>query len=157
MTQYECITTVLATGTLLTGIGTIALAIITNQNNKKIAERQRQTDINIAKRQGVIDLHNAWAVVNDINPATCIVPDVIKAINALSLTASLWIHDVIERDLLYQSYWQAYKDLYDKLIGMNEVPIGLNYTPRSKISPDIKKAYHEMSQKEISSINSTNI
>ncbi|KKO91724.1 hypothetical protein AAW12_08665 [Sphingobacterium sp. Ag1] len=157
MNEYECITTVLATGTLLTGIGTIALAIITNKNNKKIAERQRQTDINIAKRQGVIDLHNAWAVVNDINTANYIVPDVIKAINALSLTASLWIHDVIERDLLYQSYWQAYKDLYDKLIGMNDVLRGLNYTPKSKITADIKKAYLEMNQKELSHINSTTI
>lgn len=59
------------------------------------------------KRQGVIDLHMAWQSVNEIDPANLVGPDVCIAANALSLTATLWNHGVVERIILFQSYWKS--------------------------------------------------
>lgn len=157
MNLFEKMTLLIATGSFLTGIGTIIMAIKTNSKNNDIAKRQMETDKNIAKRQGVFDLHNAWGNINDLNVNQYITPDIISAINALSLTASVWNHDALEKELLYQSYWEAYKNLYDKLYLMTDILPGCSYTPKSKISPDITKAYTEMKQKEYFKTESTKI
>ena len=52
----------------------------------------------------------SWNNVNDIDVKNLIGPDIVKAVNALSLTASLWNHDVIEKTILYQTYWGSYKE-----------------------------------------------
>lgn len=54
------------------------------------------TSKDIARRQGVIELHMAWQGVNNIDVSNLIGPDVINAANAISLTATLWNHDVVE-------------------------------------------------------------
>lgn len=72
----------------------------------------------------------AWQGINDIDENNLIGPDVVKAVNALSLTASLWNHDVIEKSILYQTYWISYKDLYDTLNGINKLVPGHKKTCR---------------------------
>src|SRR5688572_21657440 len=62
----------------------------------------------VARTNSVIDLHNAWREVNAIDPTQPVGPDVRTAINALDLTASLWKHHVIDRQILFQSYWLNY-------------------------------------------------
>lgn len=157
MTNYELFATILASGSLLTGIGTIIIAILTNQQNLSVAKRQIETDKNIARRQGVFELHNAWKEINELNPTLYVVPDVINAINALSLTASIWNHDVLEKELLFQSYWEIYKSTFEKINIMADPMKGVNYAPNSKLSPDIIKAYNEMRQKENFKTFSTNL
>ena len=114
----------------------------------------RASNINkrIFKRQGVIDLHMAWQNVSDIDPKNLVGPDVIKAVNALSLTASLWNHDVIEKSILYQAYWGAYKDLYDKLINLDEIVPGHKRTCRSLITAEIQKAYESMKTTDLQTV-----
>ncbi len=157
MNQFETITTYIAFASLLTGIGTILVAIVTIKFNNAIARRQNETEKNIARRQGVFELHNAWKDLNDIDTNAYITPDIVSAINALSLTASVWNHDALEKEIIYQSYWQVYRNFYEKINIMDSVLPGCNYSPKSKITSDITKAYTEMKQKEYFKTESTNL
>lgn len=121
------------------------------------AGRANSINKNIFKRQGVIDLHMAWQGINDIDPANLIGPDVVKAVNALSLTASLWNHDVIEKSILYQTYWGSYKDLYDKLYNLDVLVPGLKKTCKSLMTAEIKKAYRGMDEVDLKTVTQTNI
>jgi hypothetical protein len=122
-----------------------------------LAGRANSLNKNIFKRQGVIDLHMAWQNVNDIDPNNLIGPDVVKAVNALSLTASLWNHDVIEKKILYQSYWGPFKDLYDKLINLDVLVPGHKKTCRSLITTEIKKAFKGMDETDLETVTQTNL
>ena len=121
------------------------------------AGRANSINKNIFKRQGVIDLHMAWQGINDIDPDNLIGPDVVKAVNALSLTASLWNHDVIEKSILYQTYWGSSKDLYDKLYNLDVLVPGLKKTCKSLLTAEIKKAYKGMDEVDLKTVTQTNI
>jgi hypothetical protein len=121
------------------------------------AGRANSINKNIFKRQGVIDLHMAWQGINDVDPVDLVGPDIIKAVNALSLTATLWNHDVIEKSILYQSYWGSYKDLYDKLYNLDVLVPGLKKTCRSLMTPEIKKAYKGMDEVDLNIVTQTKL
>jgi len=122
-----------------------------------LAGKASTTNENMFKRQGVIDLHMAWQGVNDINPQKLVGPDVIKAVNALSLTASLWNHDVIEKNILYQTYWTSYSEIYNKLVNLDKLVPGHKKTCKSLITAEIKKAYKGMDEIELDNVTTTNI
>ena len=44
-------------------------------------------------------------------------PAIRKMINALNLTASIWHHDIIIKDIIISYYWITFRDLYEKLKG----------------------------------------
>lgn len=115
------------------------------------------TSKDIARRQGVIDLHMAWQGVNNIDTANLIGPDVINAANAISLTATLWNHDVVEKAILFQSYWTPFKDFYDSLYSCNQLVPGHRKTCRDLITSDITRAYQEMKAMEINNVPQTQI
>lgn len=110
------------------------------------------------RRQGVIDLHMAWAGVNSLNATALIGPDVQRAANALSLTASLWNHDIVDKVILYQSYWEAFRDLHDflKTNANLQVP-GYAKTCRDFLSPEVEKVYEEMRHRTLSGVTQTRI
>ncbi|QCW99898.1 hypothetical protein FGM00_07215 [Aggregatimonas sangjinii] len=150
----------LETWTLIFSIGAVIASVYAIGESKKsnaIAERATSTNKKIAKRQGVIALHMAWADIHDIDPNNLITSHVVKAINALSLTASLWNHDVIEKSILYQSYWQAYKELYDQLICIDTKLPGKGKSCKDCISEDIKKAYRLMDEALLSQVLTTKV
>ena len=122
-----------------------------------MAGRASVMNKNMFKRQGIIDLHMAWQNVNDVNPLGLVGPDVVKAVNALALTASLWNHDVIEKAILYQTYWVPYRDIYDKLINLDTLVPGHNRSCRSLITSEIKKAYRGMEEADLATITQTRI
>ncbi|WP_172954199.1 hypothetical protein [Pedobacter ginsengisoli] len=120
-----------------------------------MAGRASVINKNMFKRQGIIDLHMAWQNVNDVDPVALIGPDVVKAVNALALTASLWNHDVIEKSILYQTYWTPYRDIYDKLVSLDSLVPGLNKSCRSLITSEIRKAYRDMSDTDLATVTQT--
>lgn len=115
------------------------------------------TSKDIARRQGVIELHMAWQGVNNIDVANLVGPDVINAANAISLTATLWNHDVVEKAILFQSYWTPFKDFYDSLYSCNQLIPGHRKTCRDLITSDITRAYQEMKNIEINNVPQTQI
>ena len=99
---------------------------------------------NMFKRQGIIDLHMAWRGTNDLNVNDIVTPDVVRGTNALDLTASLWNHDVVEKVVLYQSYWQPYKTLFEALKFSQNIAPGINKKLCDLITPEMEKAYEDM-------------
>lgn len=146
MTEFEVYSLIIATFSFLISIGAIYLSGRANSLNK-----------NMFKRQGVIDLHMAWTDIREIDKNNPIGPDIIRAVNAMSLTASLWNHDVIEKSILYQTYWSSYKDLYDTLINLNELIPGHKRTCRSLITSEITKAYEGMKNVDLATVTQTNL
>lgn len=98
----------------------------------------------VFKRQGVIDLHMAWQNVNDIDPKKPIIPDIVRATNALGLTASLWNHDVVEREILLQSYWDSFEHLFQVLDRWDVLIPELKRTGKGLLSPEVRTAYEQM-------------
>jgi len=112
---------------------------------------------NVARRTGVIDLHNAWNGVNDLDPTQMIGPDVRSAVNALELTATVWNHDVIEKNIVFQSYWEDFKRLYDVLLQCHTAIPGYRKTGNEFLTPNIRKAYHQMEQWALSGVKQTRL
>lgn len=146
MTKYETLSVVLAGLSLLVSFVAVFLAGLANSTNKRMF-----------KRQGVIDLHMAWQGVSEIDPKNLITPDIVKAVNALSLTASLWNHDVIEKPILYQTYWNSYRELYDTLYSINDLVPGQRRTCKSLLTNEITKAYIGMKNTDLETVVSTNL
>lgn len=146
VTVYELITLILSLGTVITGFGMFWFAKVSNETNK-----------NISRRQGVIDLHFAWSEVKDIGKNELITANILKAINALGLTATLWNNDVIEKNVLFQSYWYAFRDLFDTLNSIDELIPGKKITCRNALTKEIRKAYDEMERMELNSITQTKL
>lgn len=144
MTNFEVTTIFIALISLAVSLIAVFLSGRANSSNKKLF-----------KRQGVIDLHMAWQGINDIDENNLIGPDIVKAVNALSLTASLWNHDVIEKNILYQTYWTSYKDLYDTLNNINELVPGHKKTCRSLMTNEITKAYEGMKNADLGTVTQT--
>ena len=146
MSKYEQLSVVIAA--IAAGISIVAVYV---------AGRANSINKNIFKRQGVIDLHIAWQNVHDINLNALIGPHVVTAVNALALTSTLWNHDVIEKNILFQTYWDPFKDLYERLYHSNELVPGHNRTCKSLITTEIQKAYEQMRKFDLDRVTQTNI
>ncbi|SDX36215.1 hypothetical protein [Flavobacterium degerlachei] len=146
MTKFEIITIILAGLSFFISLIAVYLSGQANNTNK-----------NIFRRQGVIDLHMAWQDISEVDKNNLIAPDIVRAVNALSLTASLWNHDVIEKSILYQTYWNSYRDLYDTLININELVPGHKKTCRSLMTNEITKAYEGMKNADLSTVTQTRL
>lgn len=131
---------------LVISFGTAIVIAFTNIINKKMF-----------KREQVIDLFKSWSEVSDIDSDELITPDVLKAANALALTSTIWNHDIIEKTIIFQTYWEPFRDLYDKLYSITKCPPGLNKTCKSMISADITKAYKAMEAHQLKKIKQTNV
>lgn len=146
MTNYEMASLAVAVISILISIISIFLAGRASNLNK-----------NMFKRQGVIDLHMAWQGMNEINKDNPITPDVIRAVNALTLTAALWNHDVMEKIILYQSYWPIYQKLYEQLDSIDKPLPGVNRSGKDYLTSEIKKAYTEMNSFDLSRVSQTKL
>lgn len=146
MTGFEIASIIIASLALMVSLIAVFLSGKANVTNK-----------NMFKRQGVIDLHMAWQDIPEIDKNNLIGPDIVKAVNALSLTASLWNHDVIEKSILYQTYWTSYKDLYDTLNSIDELVPGHKKTCRSLMTNEIAKGYEGMKNVDLKTVTQTKI
>ena len=125
-----------------------------------LARDMQQTNKDIAKRQGVIDLHLAWSNVEEITPKNLDPVDVARATNVLDLTASLWNNDVVEKTILWQSYWEPYSQFYDVLNSPKSIitmPDGTTRTGKSFLSREIQRAYTDMEQYTLRTVRQTTI
>jgi len=137
--------------------GIALISVIVSIISIFIAGKASSLNKKMFKRQGVIDLHMAWHGVNDIDLKNPICPDIIKAVNALDLTASLWNHDIVEKIILYQSYWSPYKNIYEKLNSYSDVIIGINKKGNDIITKEISRAFEDMKKFDLESVRQTSL
>jgi hypothetical protein len=145
MMSHEAIAAYLG---LVMAIISLVVSLISNSRSNTL---QRT----MFKKGNVIDLALAWKGVNTIDPQQLITPDVVNAVNALDLTASMWNHDILEKEILMQSYWPTFRDLYDALYTCNQMPPGIKKTCRDCITADMTRAYEEMKQRQIEGVKQT--
>lgn len=141
----------------ISSLKAVAIAKMALSITESTFERASEMNKKMFKRQGVIELHMAWQGISNIDPFQPITPDVVRAINALSLTATLWNHDVIEREILYQSYWPSFRKLYESLENCSvEVP-DTGLIGRDFLTKEIIKAYEDMKKMDINFVIQTKI
>jgi len=104
-----------------------------NEQNKKVVGRQ-----------SVVDLHNIWKDVNDIDVGKPIYRDVQLAVNALELTAIFWNKGIIEKEIIYNLYWEVYKSLYEKLSESKTLVPGTSNPCQNFVFNQIATAYVSM-------------
>lgn len=112
------------------------------------------------KREGIFELHDVWSDVNEINMESkekVVVPDVVKAVNALSLTAALWNHDIIEKSIIYQTCWEEYRMMYDKINGSDTQIPGIGRRADDLIENPMARAYQEMLEYDVQEVEQTEI
>lgn len=127
------------------------------QKSAAYAQQANSLAADIAKRTGVIELHNAWKGVNRFDPTNPIFPSAINAANALDLTASLWNHDVLEKEILFQSYWKWFSEFHRVLSACNLQLPNDHRRVCDLISPAVKLAYQQMEERELKSVRQTNL
>ncbi len=145
MTKYETLSVILA-----------AIAAVISLMAIFVAGRANSLNKNMFRRQGVIDLHMAWQGINHVDKNNLIAPDIVRAVNALALTSSLWNHDVIDKNI-YQTYWAPYKELYEEIYSIDELVPGYKRTCRSLITTEIQKAYEGMRTADLKQVTQTKL
>jgi hypothetical protein len=121
-----------------------AMAALISILSAGVAFKALDENKKIFLRQNIIALHEAWKSINSINPALPNPHDVAAAVGAMSLTASLWNHDALEKGVLIDSYWPVFDELYGTLSSLkNPIPL-LNRSGVSYLTEDIVKAHTSM-------------
>ncbi|CAH0991719.1 hypothetical protein SIN8267_01833 [Sinobacterium norvegicum] len=120
--------------------GSLIYTIQSNKGNREIA----QAAYDHTKKAGTTDLVAAWKGIRAINPESPITPQVDNALRALQLTAGYWLHDIIEKDIIYAQAWTDYQSIYDALkVCEIEIP-GTGVTGKSTLTKEMGDAYAQM-------------
>lgn len=125
--------------------------------NREGSARSAELTKKMFLRQGVIDLHMAWQGVSDLNPNEPVMPDVVRAVGSLSLTASLWNHEVVDKVILYQNYWVMYDTLFRRLDGWEKPIPHLRVPGKNLLSREVRKAYKEMGEYDLSKVDQSKL
>jgi len=145
MSEYERYSLLLAGLALL--VSFIALFF-----SYRSASATNKINVKIAQRQNVVNLQTTWKDTSMLGDPI-IVPDLVKAVNALSETAASWNHDINERILIDQLYYNSFSRIYDFIEAKREELIpSLSTNYRSLLSPDIQKAYQDMKMFHLSQV-----
>ncbi|MBH1664538.1 hypothetical protein MOQ11_02870 [Stenotrophomonas maltophilia] len=132
------------TGFEILSVSISGFAVLVSLGSMFVAGWASRSNVKMLKRAGVIELYAAWQGVSSINRSAPVTVDAVKGANAIALTASLWNHDIIEKAVLYQMYWEPYRDIYDSLYSMDELLPGHKKTGKAMITDDMKTAYRAM-------------
>ena len=139
---------------ILAAFGALGCAVYAGMADKR-SKDSLAAQINLFQRQGIIDLHLVWQGVNQIDPVNPITPDVIKAVGAMELTSALWNHDVVAKIVIYQSYWEVFKELYETILSSSATLPGMSRSLRSCITAPVSTAY--LSMREHSLVRTTSL
>jgi len=114
-------------------------------------------NLEISKRQGLIYLYQLWFNVKDIDPSNLIVADLYRGVKALEVTASFWNHDLLDKEILHQSFCEYYKSTFHKIIQIENVIPEINKSGRDLLKKQVIEAYEGMKTLEsVSSVSGGN-
>ncbi len=92
-------------------------------------------------------LDDAWKGVNEVDCDRLIGPDVTNAINAMQITASSWLHNLVDRDIIVENHFEGFESLYNELNRCDRVVPGFEKAKRKCpdfISFEMKRAFEQM-------------
>ena len=97
-----------------------------------------------ASKSDLINLHNVWLEIRDIDPEEPITPDVIIGIKALQYTSETWQENIIKKKIIYEYAGNDFKQLYESLNRCIVVVPRMGRTGNSMLTESIKKTYIEI-------------
>ena len=124
---------------------------------KNLADRDQELTKKMFQRQGVFELHKVWDEISGIDKTKPVEEDVRKLVNALNLTASIWHHDIILKDLIFSYYWLTFQPLYDDLKACDAKLPSCGKKCNELISGEVTKAYKEMEEIYLKKIGQTKL
>ncbi len=92
-------------------------------------------------------LHDSWNGVNEIDCERLIGPDVTNAVRAMTITASSWLNELVDKEIIIQNHFEDFETLYTELMSCNKVVPGFEKKAlkcKDFISKEMEKAYSEM-------------
>lgn len=95
----------------------------------------------------VFELHESWDGVNEIDCGNLIGPDVTKAVRAMTITATSWLNNLVEKEIIMQNHFEDYETLYKELTTCDKIVPGFERKKlkcKDVISSEMMKAYTEM-------------
>lgn len=128
--RWEIVVAIIAT------MAAIGSAIFTFQANKQAKL--------IAMQSHVVTLFEYWKGVHAIDPQNPVDTHVVQALNILAFTATVWNHNIADRQLVYEDYWDSYKNLYESIA---LIPLMNRFSKSGKelLKKGVIRAYNEMS------------
>jgi len=117
------------------------------QDSAKSANDSIELNKKIFRLQNVIELHREWSNVHSIDINKPHIPSIVQGKDALLITASFWLHDIIEKDIICQNYWGNYKEIYEALDSNIDIPALRLYPCKKILTTEMQLAYKEMNEK----------
>ena len=99
------------------------------------------------RSEHVFKLHDSWNDVNEIDCDRLIGPDVTTAVRAMTITASSWLNELVDREIIMQNHFEDFETLYTELISCNKVVPGFEKKGlkcKDFLSKEMEKSYSEM-------------
>lgn len=146
---------------VLSMLGTLASAFYSRQVNKqtqqkslrqemefneriKQQEQMLQTALKSLNGASISDLSKFWEGVNRIDPHNPITSDVIRAVDALDHTATYWLQQLIDKEIIFHQYWDSFRELYDVLNNSQTEAPGMHRRLCDFVKVHVRTAYAEI-------------
>lgn len=101
---------------------------------------------NVAKNK-MFELAAEWKNLSEIDPNNIVVPDLVKGIQAMKLTASAWNENIVDKNVIKANHFDDYETLYLQISGSDNLVPGYTSKKLSNfIDKNLQKTYLEMSK-----------
>ena len=127
------------------------------ESARKTTERSLTLDREISRRQQVLLLYDVWKPVRGIDCNNLIGPHVVTAVNALTLTATAWNHDIIDRTILIQTYWPSFEQVFEQLWQCAETAPGQKRACQDLLSRQVQIANSQMRDKALALVQQSSL
>ena len=104
-------------------------------------------DKGVSNSDYVFELHKSWEGVNEIDPERLIGPDVTRAARAMTITASSWLNNLVDKKVIIQNHFEDFELLYNAMVSCKHIVPGFEKRKticKDFISEEMKKTYEEM-------------
>lgn len=129
--------------------GVSLTALESNDSASKTAQ-------NMFKRQYIFELHKAWDGICDVSKKSS-AEDALKGVSILNLTAAVWLHDVMDKKILHQTYSRDYIDLYNSLYSINSSWPSMAKTGRDLLTDAVTRVFNEMKSRNDNQVQASTI
>lgn len=98
-------------------------------------------------KEHVFNLHESWDGVNEIDCDQLIGPDVTNASRAMTITASSWLNQLVEKKIIIENHFDDFENLITTMERCDKVVPGFEKKGvkcKDFVSAEMKNAYRQM-------------
>ena len=113
-----------------------------------MARRESEINVRMFQRQFIFQLHEAWDGIHSVLPNSPNTEDALRGCDALRLTASVWLNEIVDQEILYDNYRDNYVELYDALQKVEQDLPGMNRSGRELLTKAVTTVYNKLKEKD---------